>query len=213
MVLVLLGFIEMQTIRVALEENRIRTEQTSRQFSAIFLYTLMEQAFDLQCEITPLCELPCLPRIGIRLILPDEFRMFSWYGRGPFETYRDRKLGAWIGEYARPVENLWYDYVSPQENGNLCDVTRAELKNASGKGIRLRSSMPLETSVHFWTAEEIEQAEHSFDLTEISKTVWNIDHANAGVGNGSHGPGTLEKYRISPGKFTFTIRLESLGKP
>ena len=205
--------LEMQTIRVAVEENRIRTEQTSRQFSAIFLYTLMEQAFDLQCEITPLCELPCLPRIGIRLILPDEFRMFSWYGRGPFETYRDRKLGAWIGEYARPVENLWYDYVSPQENGNLCDVTRAELKNASGKGIRLRSSMPLETSVHFWTAEEIEQAEHSFDLTEISKTVWNIDHANAGVGNGSHGPGTLEKYRISPGKFTFTIRLESLGKP
>ena len=202
----------MKTTRVSVDGNRITTEQSSDPFSAVFRYTLLEDALDLHCEFTPRCELPCLPRIGIRLILPDEFRMFSWYGRGPFETYRDRKLGAWFGDYARPVENLWYDYVTPQENGNLCDVTRAELKNESGTGIGLRTTVPLETSVHFWTAEEIEQAAHRFELPERRKTVWNIDYANAGVGNGSHGPGTLEKYRIAPGKITFSIRLESLRK-
>ena len=202
--------IAMRTDRVTVKDNRIITEQSSEPFSVKFLYTAMEQALDLACEVVPRSGLPCLPRIGIRLVMPPEFRMFSWYGRGPFETYRDRKLGAWFGDYARPVENLWYEYVSPQENGNLCDVSRAALRNKAGTGIRLHSSVPLETSVHFWTAEEIEQAEHCFDLPEISKVVWNIDHANAGVGNGSHGPGTLEKYRIPPEKTIFSIRLESL---
>ena len=205
-----LARIAMRTDRVTVKDNRIITEQSSEPFSVKFLYTAMEQALDLACEVVPRSGLPCLPRIGIRLVMPPEFRMFSWYGRGPFETYRDRKLGAWFGDYARPVENLWYEYVSPQENGNLCDVSRAALRNKAGTGIRLHSSVPLETSVHFWTAEEIEQAEHSFDLPEISKVVWNIDHANAGVGNGSHGPGTLEKYRIPPEKTIFSIRLESL---
>ena len=205
--------IAMRTERVSVEENRILTEQMSEPFAVLFRYTLMEEALDLRCEVTPRGELPCLPRIGIRLVLPCEFKIFSWHGRGPFETYRDRKLGAWFGDYTRPVENLWYDYVSPQENGNLCDVTSAELRNEEGTGIALRSTLPLETSVHFWTAEEIERARHRFDLPEIRRTVWNIDYANAGVGNGSHGPGTLEKYRIKPGKIQFSFRLERLKKP
>ena len=203
--------IEPVTEGVSMEENRIITSQRAGPFDLKFTYFLMENQLDLTTEITPRGELPCLPRIGIRLLLPREFHLFSWYGRGPGETYRDRKLGSWFGDYSRPVENLWYDYVSPQENGNLCDVSCAELRSETGRGIRLLSALPLETSVHFWTAEEIEKAEHTFQLPESRRVVWNIDHANAGVGNGSHGPATLEQYRVHPGRISFTIRLESIG--
>lgn len=204
--------IVMKTEKVVAEENRIITEQLSEQFSVKFIYTLLENTLDLHCEVVPRRELPCLPRIGLRLIMPQEFNLFTWYGRGPFETYRDRKLGAWFGQYTRPVEKLWYDYVMPQENGNLCDVCRAALKNESGTGLSFKSREPLETSVHYWTAEEMDRAAHKFELPEISRAVWNIDCANAGVGNGSHGPGTLEKYRIKPEKMSFAIRLQTVEK-
>ena len=35
-------------------------------------------------------QLPYLPRIGLELSLPAAFEQFTWYGRGPHETYCDR---------------------------------------------------------------------------------------------------------------------------
>ena len=35
-----------------------------------------------------------LPKVGLQLQLPESFQQMSWYGRGPFETYPDRKSGA-----------------------------------------------------------------------------------------------------------------------
>lgn len=35
-----------------------------------------------------------MPRLGMRMILPAEYEMMTWLGRGPQETYADRKTGA-----------------------------------------------------------------------------------------------------------------------
>jgi beta-galactosidase len=41
--------------------------------------------------------LPNIPRLGMTMILPEEFDRSTWYGRGPHETYRDRKNSGKIG--------------------------------------------------------------------------------------------------------------------
>ncbi|MEZ5197184.1 MAG: DUF4981 domain-containing protein [Bacteroidales bacterium] len=67
-------------------------------------------------------ELPELPRFGIQLILPSEFDSLQWLGRGPHESYWDRKTSASIDLYAGTVWEQYHPYVRPQENGNKTDV-------------------------------------------------------------------------------------------
>jgi beta-galactosidase len=44
-----------------------------------------------------------LPRIGFRLEMPAEFENLNWFGRGPWESYTDRKEAAFVGLYTSTV--------------------------------------------------------------------------------------------------------------
>ncbi|MGD9100574.1 MAG: glycoside hydrolase family 2 TIM barrel-domain containing protein, partial [Anaerolineae bacterium] len=63
-------------------------------------------------------ELPPLPRVGLRMTLRGEFDRFTWYGRGPHESYADRKLGQEVGVFGGTVDEQYVPYIVPQENGN-----------------------------------------------------------------------------------------------
>jgi len=65
---------------------------------------------------------PKLPRFGMQMAVPGRFDRLTWLGRGPHETYWDRKTGAAFGLYSGPVDENVYEYVRPQENGNKSDV-------------------------------------------------------------------------------------------
>lgn len=65
---------------------------------------------------------PELPRLGQRLVLKGGYDEASWFGRGPHESYWDRKRSAHFGRYEMPIEALGHDYVRPQENGHRSDV-------------------------------------------------------------------------------------------
>ena len=68
-------------------------------------------------------------RFGSRLGINKEMHTMQFYGRGPWENYRDRKLAAEIGQYRGEVEDFLNEYVKPQECGNRCDVRWLELRN------------------------------------------------------------------------------------
>lgn len=40
-----------------------------------------------------------LLKVGNSMQLPTELEDFSWYGRGPWESYADRKFSAMVGVY------------------------------------------------------------------------------------------------------------------
>src|SRR5690606_2612028 len=44
-----------------------------------------------------------LPRLGLMLTLPRSLDRLTWYGRGPQESYADRKAGAPVGACRRTV--------------------------------------------------------------------------------------------------------------
>ena len=81
--------------------------------------------------------LPLLPRMGVMLTMPAGFENFNWLGRGPEESYADRKAGVAVGLYNGTVDEQYVPYIMPQENGNKTDVRWSALTNDKGFGFRL----------------------------------------------------------------------------
>jgi beta-galactosidase len=145
-----------------------------------------------------------LPKIGLQMKIPDEFYNFSWYGRGPHETYPDRKSGAKIGVYCGNVDEQYVPYISPQENGNKADVRWCSLTNKDGIGIfamGINSLMNVSID-HF---ENLDRAYYTFELKKQDGITLNLDYRVRGVGGTP--VQTLPKYRVYPGRYNFTIRL------
>ncbi|KIF78761.1 glycoside hydrolase [Streptomyces sp. 150FB] len=80
-------------------------------------------------------QLPYLPRIGVQLDVPDSFQQFSWYGRGPQESYVDRTDGTPVGVYRSKVDDGYVDYYTPQDYGNHTDSRWALLSDGHGAGL------------------------------------------------------------------------------
>ena len=144
------------------------------------------------------------------MVTPAGFENFKWYGRGPGESYVDRKTGSPVGIYSGTVDQQFVNYPVPQENGNKTDVRWAMLTNNNGIGWKVFGEQPIETSVRHYTAKHLAKAQHTYDLKKQKETYWNIDYRSAPLGNGSCGPGPLTKYTIAPKPISFTIYLQPI---
>jgi hypothetical protein len=128
-----------------------------------------------------------LPKIGTQMVLPDAMDRMTWYGRGPYENYNDRKRGSFIGQYSKAAEELYVPYPVPQEHGNKTDVRWVQVTNSNGAGLRMVAAQPMETSLRIYNDMDLTEAWHTFELDKTGKHYWNLDLANCGLGNGSTG--------------------------
>ncbi|MDF2924952.1 MAG: Beta-galactosidase [Paenibacillaceae bacterium] len=158
----------------------------------------------LEQFIRPYGNLPLLPRIGITLAVAESFRRLEWYGRGPHESYPDRKAGASVGRYAGLVEEQYEPYIMPQENGNKEDVRWLALTDAAGQGLLIVPEQRVSASAHHYTAADFARALHTNELKPRQAVVVNIDCRQTGLGNRSCGPETMERYRLYPEPVSFT---------
>ncbi|WP_308167749.1 glycoside hydrolase family 2 TIM barrel-domain containing protein [Catellatospora tritici] len=151
-----------------------------------------------------------LPRLGLRFALPGRYDQVEWYGRGPGEAYPDTRLAARMGRWRASVDQLQTPYVRPQENGARVDVRWAELRDASGRGVRIEAEPQFGLTVRRWTSEQLDAAAHTTDLVP-SEHVWvNIDLAQYGIGSRSCGPDTLPQYELHPRPASLTVLLRPL---
>ncbi|WP_432383476.1 glycoside hydrolase family 2 TIM barrel-domain containing protein [Duganella sp. P38] len=80
-------------------------------------------ALEVQSTFTPLRDdLPDPLRLGLRFDSPAALDTVRWYGRGPHESYADRKTGAALGVYQGSLAEQYHAYMRPQESGNKTDV-------------------------------------------------------------------------------------------
>ena len=83
-----------------------------------------------------------MPKYGFRVGIPIKYDNITWYGRGEWESYPDRKTGAFIGLYRKTLDCFGPDYVMAQDNSNRTDVRWFSLTDASGQGLRFTSATP-----------------------------------------------------------------------
>ena len=161
------------------------------------------------------------PRIGLNIQLNNEFNLISWYGRGPHESYWDRKTGAKIGVYSGPVSEQYWAYIRPQENGNKSDTRWVTLVNNQGKGITIKGLPIIDVSAHHNIMEDFESLErtdgrhrdgdivknrHTIDLKTRDLTSINIDYRQMGVGGDtSWGAHTHDEYKLTDSKCNYTF--------
>jgi beta-galactosidase len=162
---------------------------------------------DVQTDHQVDCDsmLPLLPRLGVILSMPASFEQFTWFGRGPEESYVDRKAGVAVGLYSGTVDEQYVPYIMPQENGNKTDVRWAALTNDSGFGLMAVGSPLMETGVSHFTANDLYAAYHTNELTRRAEAYWTMDVMQCGLGGNSCGPMTLPQYLIEPGQFKFSV--------
>jgi beta-galactosidase len=91
---------------------------------------------------------PVPPRIGMNLELVHDMDRVSWFGRGPFENYSDRKMAADAGFYENRVQDHYVPYMRPQENGYKTEVRKLLLRDDNSSGIEIRGEPLLSFGVH-----------------------------------------------------------------
>ena len=130
-------------------------------------------------------DIPDLPRLGMTMTMPGEFENIEWYGRGPHESYWDRKTSAAVDVYRGTVMEQYFPYIRPQENGNKTDVRYVALTNKQGVGL-LAVGMPLlYVSAHNYTIDDFDEGEskhnrHTIDLKKRDFVFLNLDYRQMG---------------------------------
>jgi beta-galactosidase len=176
-------------------------------FDTEYLYTVLANG-DITVDVHVIPggdQPPFLPRVGLKLSLPQGYEQFTWYGRGPHESYADRKESAPISVYSGSVEEQYFPYILPQESGNKSDVRWAALTDDAGNGLLALGASNV--SVHPFTDEDLTAAQHMHEIPRREAIFLNLDHQQGGLGNGSCGPGVLPQYQLKPEEFRFQVRL------
>jgi beta-galactosidase len=202
-------------VRVAVEEVGA-CGKVARAFVHRHVYVVngdgtIHVANEFECDAS----LPDLPRLGVTMILPAEFETLRWFGRGPHESYGDRKRGAAVGWYEGTVLGQYVPYVVPQEHGNKTDVRWIELRKKQGGALRISAGASwFEASATHFTPHDLFAARHTTDLRPRSEIFLNIDVAHRGLGTASCGPDTLSRYLLPPKKYTldYLLRVDSASR-
>jgi beta-galactosidase len=158
-------------------------------------------------------EMPDLPRLGVVLTLPAGFDQLTWFGRGPWENYSDRKRSALVDLYHSSVTEQYIPYIMPQEHGNHTDVRWLTLDQGNGAALRIKAQGSLEFSVSHFTAQDITDSLHTYELEAKARPeiILNLDLTQRGLGTASCGPDTLDRYKIKPRHHTWNYTLQAIS--
>ncbi|MBO9713861.1 MAG: DUF4981 domain-containing protein [Sphingomonas sp.] len=166
-------------------------------------------------EFTPLKpDLPDPLRIGLFFTMPASIDTLEWYGRGPQETYQDRKTGAPLGLWRGLIAEQYHDYIRPQESGNKVDVRWMELLHAGVGGLRVVGTAPLSMNALAFPYDDLSRrppgTRRSSDIVPHGAVSLMIDAVQAGVGGDNAwdaGGRPLMQYRIplTPRRYAFRL--------
>ncbi|EAA29334.3 glycoside hydrolase family 2 protein [Neurospora crassa] len=145
-------------------------------------------------------------RLGLEVGLKD-VHSASWQGRGPGESYRDKKESQLVGSWTSTIDELWTEYEFPQEGGNRTDVRSVEFRTEGWDmvlGARFVEPNGENTSFQAsrYTVMDVEAARHPFELHRKRRedTIVHLDWMHHGLGTGSCGPETRPEYTLWAGR-------------
>ena len=161
---------------------------------------------------------PELPRLGMRMIFGEDYKDFTYYGRGPWENYSDRKESSFVGLYEQSTDEQLFPYVRPQESGNKSDVRWLELTNDEGIGVRVEGLQPLSVSAMPYRSEDLDpgltkKQMHYSDIEPRREVVLHVDLAQRGLGgDDSWGAEPHEAYRLTADSYSYGYIIRPIVK-
>ena len=164
---------------------------------------------DVHTQLLPHEIVVSLPKVGLQMLLPGDLKNVTWFGRGPGSNYPDRNSSGIITEHNSEVDDLYYNYIVPQESGNRTDINWVEFTGEE-KGILFTSDTLLNFSARRFSDKVLHETEHINMLKNDSVLYVNIDYRQNGLGTATCGPGYLDKYIVFGKPMSFNIRIVPL---
>lgn len=190
-------------------------KQVSAQLSLTYLINnqgkmkvVQKMTTDKDAKVTPMF------RFGMQMRMPKDFETVEYYGRGPIENYSDRNNSTHLGIYRQTVDEQFYPYIRPQENGTKTDIRWWKMLNAASCGLQVIAENPFSASALHYTIESLDDGKakeqrHSPEVQKSSFTNLCIDKAQMGLqGVNSWGGLPLPEYQLPYGDYEFTFILE-----
>lgn len=207
--------LETSSVRITAREATYIALQVDQQHGDLItlrtIYTIYNDGtINVKMELDADKSLPDLVRFGVTMGVPGQYTNISYYGRGPWGNYIDRKRGAQVNEYSSKTGDMFYTgYVKPQENGNRSDTRWLKLAPDNGKsGLKITGIPHFGFSVWPYSNSNIEVAQHPYDLDPQGFFTLNLHLETCGVGGMRTAP--LPHHEINPGKHSFEFRLAPL---
>ncbi len=167
--------------------------------------------------------IPEIPRMGMQMQLPADFRNLRWFGRGPHENYNDRRTSADVGLYVSSVADQYVPYIRPQENGYKTDTRWLLLSDDEGFGLLVAGRPLVSFAALHHLHEDFESPagrlsgfrpdaksvnRHTKDVLPRDLVKLNIDLDQMGVGgDNSWGAMTHPQYRLTEQKYSYSFRI------
>ena len=162
---------------------------------------------DPQAKVSPMF------RFGMQMQMPKSFETVEYYGRGPIENYSDRNHSTDLGIYRQSVDEQFYSYIRPQENGTKTDIRWWKQLNAANRGLQIVADAPFSASALHYTIESLDDGwgkdqRHSPEVEEADLTNLCIDKAQMGLGCvNSWGAWPLPQYQVPYADYEFSFVL------
>ena len=162
---------------------------------------------DPQAKVSPMF------RFGMQMQMPKSFETVEYYGRGPIENYSDRNHSTDLGIYRQSVDEQFYSYIRPQENGTKTDIRWWKQLNAANRGLQIVADAPFSASALHYTIESLDDGwgkdqRHSPEVEEADLTNLCIDKAQMGLGCvNSWGAWPLSQYQVPYADYEFSFVL------
>jgi beta-galactosidase len=183
------------------------------QFTSDYIYTFLGSGdliidHDVTCNLEfparrAKDDIPWIQKIGLQMDMMPGMKELMWYGKGPFETYPDRKTGAKTGIYSTSVDEIVMPYNITEDFGNHTDVRWGAILHESGKGMAFFSDDIMNISVNPYS--NLETSWYPYQLKRKEKITLNMDHHVSGIGET---PITVRHaYRTYPDEYHYRLRV------
>lgn len=163
----------------------------------------------VHARLDALTNLQSLPVFGLHFPIPAQKERISWFGRGPLESYPDRKKGIASGVYESTCKAQHVPYIYPQECGNHDDIRFIRLLGGKSS-LRFEAGDKLLSFKFLPYGEfEVENATHNEELSLSNLNHLTVCGFTRGVGgDDSWGSPVHEEYTLpgsKPYEFSFSI--------
>lgn len=152
-----------------------------------------------------------LARVGMECALPIEWQNLTWFGRGPHESYDDRKESAYVGIYKGTVSKQFFSHIMPQENGNKTDNRWLEIYDDSGNGIRITGKPLFNFNIQNYSDKDLNRSKKEHTLIRGEKNWLHIDYKQMGLGgDDSWSPRVHKEFWLKNKVYHYTYVLRPL---
>ena len=151
---------------------------------------------------------PFLPRFGVEFLMPEESESLRYFGRGPVESYRDKRHASRQGLFKTTVTDHFEHYVHPQENMAHTDTRWMLVSSVAGHGLlAVTTGEGFSFNCAHFTPTQLTNTAHDYELVPMKETCINLDVMQSGLGSNSCGPGLEDEWQMNAREYNFSIRL------